>query len=101
MNNSLKWSVMSGKMIGIPALNTDTTSNKFCMSQAKDTSSICSSCYSWSMLQTFRKNAVPRFRKNSEIISQSVLLVDSFLSQNKKLLLQYLFHPIKLIKQEL
>ena len=73
MNQQLAWSVMSGKMVGIPALNTDTTSNKFCMSQAKDTNSICSSCYSWNMLQTFRKNAVPRFRKNSEIISKSLL----------------------------
>ena len=69
----LKWSKMSGKLHGLPALNTDTTSNKFCISRSKDKTSICSPCYSWSMLRTFRKNAVPRFRENSRIISENVL----------------------------
>ena len=69
----LKWSKMSGKLEGLPALNTDTTSNKFCIERSKDTNSICSSCYSWNMLRTFRKSAVPRFRENSRIISEKVL----------------------------
>ena len=69
----LKWSKMSGKLNGLPALNTDTTSNKFCIARSKDKTSICNSCYSWSMLKTFRKNAVPRFRENSRIISENVL----------------------------
>ena len=69
----LKWSKMSGKLHGLPALNTDTTSNKFCISRSKDKTSICSQCYSWNMLRTFRKNAVPRFRENSRIISEKVL----------------------------
>jgi uncharacterized protein YlzI (FlbEa/FlbD family) len=69
----LKWSVMSGKMTGIPALNTDTTTNKFCIAKSKDENSICSSCYSWNMLKTFRKNAVPRFKINSDILSSRVL----------------------------
>ena len=71
--NQLKWSVMSGKMSGIPALNTDTTTNKFCIAKSKDENSICSKCYSWNMLKTFRKNAVPRFKMNSDIISERVL----------------------------
>ena len=76
MNNRLDfltWSKMSGKLEGIPALNTDTTSNKFCISRSKDKNSICSQCYSWNMLKTFRKNAVPRFRKNSILISKNIL----------------------------
>ena len=64
---------MSGKLQGLPALNTDTTSNKFCIERSKDKDSICNSCYSWNMLSTFRKNAVPRFRENSRIISDRVL----------------------------
>ena len=55
------WSKMSGKLIGIPALNTDTTSNKYCIKMSK-TDTICGSCYSWNMLKTFRKNAVPSLR---------------------------------------
>ena len=71
--NQLAWSVMSGKMEGIPALNTDTTTNKFCIAKSKDENSICSKCYSWNMLKTFRKNAVPRFKMNSDILSSRVL----------------------------
>ena len=71
--NQLAWSVMSGKMEGIPALNTDTTTNKFCIAKSKDKDSICSECYSWNMLKTFRKNAVPRFKMNSDILSSRVL----------------------------
>tara|TARA_Y100001973_G_C5200936_1_gene337594 strand:- start:787 stop:1383 length:597 start_codon:yes stop_codon:yes gene_type:complete len=71
--NQLAWSVMSGKMEGIPALNTDTTTNKFCIAKSKDANSICSKCYSWNMLKTFRKNAVPRFQLNSKLLSERVL----------------------------
>ena len=71
--NELAWSKMSGKMVGIPALNTDTTTNKFCIAKSKDKDSICSECYSWNMLKTFRKNAVPRFQLNSNLLSERVL----------------------------
>ena len=69
----LAWSKMSGKMEGIPALNTDTTTNKFCIAMSKKKDSICSECYSWNMLKTFRKSAVPRFKMNSDILSSRVL----------------------------
>ena len=62
---------MSGKLIGIPALNTDTTSNKFCQ-KMKETDTICGECYSWNMLQTFRKSAVPSFKRNSKFLSAEV-----------------------------
>ena len=67
-----KWSKMSGKLEGIPALNTDTTSNKFCQAMSKRKDTICSVCYSWSMLKTFRKNAVPRFKSNSDYLSYKI-----------------------------
>ena len=73
MNQLLAWSKMSGKMEGIPALNTDTTTNKFCIAKSKDVNSICNKCYSWNMLTTFRKNAVPRFQLNSKILSERIL----------------------------
>ncbi len=67
-----KWSKMTGKLEGIPALNTDTTSNKFCQAMSKKKGTICNVCYSWNMLKTFRKNAVPRFKSNSEYLSYKV-----------------------------
>jgi len=63
---------MSGKLEGIPALNTDTTSNKFCQAMSKRKDTICSVCYSWNMLKTFRKNAVPRFKSNSDYLSYKI-----------------------------
>ena len=69
----LAWSKMSGKMDGIPALNTDTTTNKFCMTMSKKKDTICGECYSWNMLKTFRKNVVPRFQLNSKLLSERVL----------------------------
>ena len=65
------WSKMSGKLIGIPALNTDTTSNKYCQKMSK-TDTICGSCYSWNMLKTFRKSAVPSFKRNSKFLSAEI-----------------------------
>ena len=67
-----KWSKMTGKLEGIPALNTDTTSNKFCQAMSKREDTICSVCYSWNMLKTFRKNAVPRFKSNSDYLSYKI-----------------------------
>ena len=67
-----KWSKMTGKPEGIPALNTDTTSNKFCQAMSKKKGTICNVCYSWNMLKTFRKNCVPRFKSNSDYLSYKV-----------------------------
>ena len=68
------WSVGSGKMIGIPSLNTDTPSNKFCQSMYNSTKEniICKECYSMSMLTTFRKNCRPKFINNSKFLSERI-----------------------------
>ena len=71
MNNM--WSVMSGKLKGIQALNTSPLTNNYCKSQAKKGDTICSECYSIRMLQTFRKNAVPKFELNTKILSSRLL----------------------------
>ena len=63
----LELSTGSGKMKGMCSLNTDTTSNSYCI-RMKETDTICKSCYSWRLMK-FRTNMVPRFRENSEIIS--------------------------------
>ena len=68
------WSVGSGKMLGIPSLNTDTTSNKFCQGMYNSNKEIliCRECYSMSMLTTFRKNCKPKFLNNSKYLSSKI-----------------------------
>ena len=68
----IKYSVMSGKLKGIPALNTSPINNKFCQAMAKDKQSICNSCYSINMLKTFRKSADKPFRKYGEYLSYKI-----------------------------
>ena len=67
------WSVGSGKMLGIPSLNTATTTNKFCQGMYNSKQDIiCKECYSMSMLNTFRKNCKPKFQNNSEYLSSKI-----------------------------
>ena len=68
------WSVGSGKMLGIPSLNTDTTSNEFCQSMYNSNKDnlICKECYSMNMLNTFRKNCKPKFLNNSKFLSEKI-----------------------------
>ena len=61
----LKKSVMSGKLTGIPAYNTNTKSNEFCIRQ-KNTDTICGQCYSHKMLDTYRKSCIPAWQRNSD-----------------------------------
>tara|TARA_R100000700_G_C3178959_1_gene155030 strand:- start:5732 stop:6328 length:597 start_codon:yes stop_codon:yes gene_type:complete len=70
--NSQMWSQGSGKLSGISSLNSDTTSNPFCQKMSKTKNTICSSCYSWSMLKTFRKNCVPKFKQVGEYLSKII-----------------------------
>lgn len=65
------WSKSTGKMSGIPSLNTDTTTNEFCKKMSK-TDTICGSCYSWRMMTTIRKNCQPRWKLNSDYLSAKV-----------------------------
>lgn len=64
-------STMSGKLQGIPAINTNTVTNEYCIKQfnRKDDSNICTHCYSHTMLNTFRKNCQPSFERNSTILA--------------------------------
>ena len=61
-------SKMSGKLKGIPAINTNTLTNPFCMRQHR-TDTICGKCYSFTMLEGYRKNCTPAFERNSALLS--------------------------------
>ena len=68
-------STMSGKLKGIKAINTNTLTNKFCISKhnSKKENSICNLCYSFEMLETFRKNCTDKFQYNSDLLSSKII----------------------------
>lgn len=66
-------SIMSGKLNGLLAINTDTVSNTFCQKMNKTGNSICTFCYSMNALNKHRKNCRPAFLGNSELLSESIL----------------------------
>ena len=68
----VKISTMSGKLEGLQAINTNTLSNPFCGAM-RATDSICAKCYSAAMLSGSRKNCVPAFEHNSEMLSGALL----------------------------
>lgn len=72
MNQEIKISVLTGKLKGFKAINTNTLTNEFCTKMRK-TSAICNTCYSASMLNGIRKNCVKPWQKNSELLSSSLL----------------------------
>jgi len=73
-DKQLKISVMTGKLAGFKALNTDTTTNEFCK-KMNLTDSICGSCYSMNMLKGSRKNCQPAWEHNSNVLSEKLLTV--------------------------
>lgn len=70
--NEIKISVLTGKLKGFKAINTNTLSNEFCTKMRK-TSAVCRACYSASMLQGIRKNCVKPWENNSRLLSESLL----------------------------
>jgi len=69
----LKISVGSGKMKGLSSLNTNTLTNEFCQKSSKKDNLICSMCYSWLQLNTYRKNCQPSWENNSKLLSERVI----------------------------
>jgi hypothetical protein len=74
----LKVSTMTGKMQYIPAINTNTLTNPFCikMHDSNSPGCICVHCYSHDMLNGHRKNCAPVWQRNSDLLSGSVLADD-------------------------
>ena len=69
----VKVSTMTGKLVDIPAINTNTISNPFCIAMhgAKD-NVICSNCFSWNMLHGSRKNCAKVWQKNSDFLADEI-----------------------------
>ena len=71
-------SKMSGKLEGLRAISTNTTTNDYCIKQyeKKDSKNICTFCYSQEMLRTYRKNMAQALQRNTDIISKKVIHED-------------------------
>ena len=72
-NRPLKVSILTGKMKGFKALNTNTLTNPYCIKAHKNKNSICSECYSIKMLEGIRQNCITAWENNSVILSTSSL----------------------------
>ncbi len=74
MKPAVHISTMSGKLDGLHAISTNTTTNNFCIKMHKaKRETICSFCYSHAMLDGFRKNAKPALQRNSDLLSSRPL----------------------------
>ena len=69
--NVVHISTMSGKLDKFHAINTNTLTNEFCIRQ-HETETICGDCYSFSMLEGYRKNCTDSFERNSAILSEYI-----------------------------
>jgi len=71
-------SIMTGKLMGLKAISTNTKTNEYCKEQNSkavkhNTDNICGVCYSHKMLDGFRKNMAPALQRNSDILSSRPL----------------------------
>ena len=70
----LKISTMTGKLVKIPAINTNTLTNEFCQKMHSSCEKcICWDCYSFAMLEGSRKNCAPAWEKNSILLKSNIL----------------------------
>ena len=73
--NEIHFSNMTGKLKGLRAISTNTITNPFCikMNNSKKDNVICKKCYSFGMLETYRKNMQDCLQHNSELLSGSLI----------------------------
>ena len=65
---------MTGKLVEIPAINTNTLTNEYCQKMHSSCSTcICWDCYSFAMLEGSRKNCAPAWEKNSILLKSDIL----------------------------
>ena len=62
----------SGKLDGIPSINTSSLTNPYCIERSKNPKSICSKCYSNS-LSKLRKNLEAKLIQNSKVLSSQII----------------------------
>jgi|TARA_R110001606_G_scaffold77285_2_gene178551 hypothetical protein len=78
MKQAVHISIMTGKLLGLKSISTNTKTNEYCIKQnnkavENKTDNICGVCYSHKMLDGFRKNMAPALQRNSDILSSRPL----------------------------
>ena len=70
---------MTGKLEGFNSISTNTVTNEYCKKQntKKDPDNICTHCYSWAMLTTFRKSVAPALQRNTDLLNSKILHPDA------------------------
>ena len=70
----IKKSKMSGKLLYLDAINSNTLSNEFCIKehQSPVKNKICKKCFSFAMLESYRSNCIPNFENNSVALSTMI-----------------------------
>ena len=73
--NEIHFSNMTGKLKGLRAISTNTITNPFCikMNNSKNDNVICKKCYSFGMLETYRKNMQDCLQHNSDLLSGALI----------------------------
>lgn len=69
-------STLNGKLAEFRAISVNTLTNDFCKMMHNVGSKneiICTFCYSWALLQGFRKNIAEALQRNTEILSKKIL----------------------------
>jgi hypothetical protein len=69
----IKVSEMTGKLKGVPAVNTSPLDNPFCEKMSKVEGSICSFCYSRKMVAGIRRNCRKGWKENGEVLSSGLI----------------------------
>ena len=67
---------LNGKLAEFHAISVNTLSNKFCQKMHNikpEKEIICTDCYSWALLQGFRKNVAVALQRNSDLLGSRVL----------------------------
>ena len=72
---TLHISKMTGKLDGLRAISTNTSTNAYCAAQKerKAAGNICSVCYSHAMLSSYRKTMAPALQRNSDALAAAPL----------------------------
>ena len=75
MPSPIHISTLTGKLEDFHAISVNTLTNKFCikMHKSKRKDHICPKCYSFSLLQGFRKNVAPPLERNSRLLSSHLM----------------------------
>ena len=78
MPSPIHISTLTGKLENFHAISVNTVTNEFCnkMHKAKKKDSICTYCYSWALLQGYRKNVATALERNSRLLSSRLLSHD-------------------------